>query len=116
MMTSDPRPRLTPPDTWERALSAGGVARIPRAVTWQRLIVSSQLPLLALLRNLRSVIQAGIRPESLQCIVGRLWDPEAVRRSQVPPSQWLRAMKALLGPAPERAHRMPWKLRRRRQR
>lgn len=77
------------------------MAKIPRAVTWQRLIESGQLPMLALLRNLRSALHAGLRPQTLQCVVGRLRDPEAVRRSQVPPSQWLRAAEALLEAGPQ---------------
>ncbi|XP_071885826.1 tRNA N6-adenosine threonylcarbamoyltransferase isoform X2 [Anas platyrhynchos] len=98
---SRPRPRLAPPLTWERALSAGGRGRVPRGATWERLIAAGAVPMLALLRNLRGMLRAGLRPQTLQRIVGRLRDPEAVGRSRVPPSQFLRALEALLGSEPE---------------
>ena len=47
--------RLTPPDTWEVALSAGGDKR----AAWERLLRERKLGALALLRNLRSLQQAG---------------------------------------------------------
>ncbi len=47
--------RLTPPDTWEVALSAGGDKR----AAWERLLRERKLGALALLRNLRNLQQAG---------------------------------------------------------
>jgi 60 kDa SS-A/Ro ribonucleoprotein len=47
--------RLTPPDTWEVALSAGGDKR----AAWERLLRERKLGALALLRNLRNMQQAG---------------------------------------------------------
>ena len=47
--------RLTPPDTWEVALSAGGDKR----AAWERLLREHKLGALALLRNLRNMKEAG---------------------------------------------------------
>lgn len=49
---------LTPPDTWEVALSAGADKR----ETWTRLLTEKKLGYMALLQNLRNMIQAGVEP------------------------------------------------------
>jgi hypothetical protein len=48
--------KLTPPDTWEVALSAGADKR----TAWERLIRERKLGALALLRNLRNMQAAGV--------------------------------------------------------
>ena len=48
--------RLSPPDTWEVSLSAGADKR----ETFTRLIRAGKLGYLALLRNLRNMVQAGV--------------------------------------------------------
>ena len=47
---------MTPPDTWEVALSAGEDKR----AVWERLIQERKLGALALLRNLRNMQSAGV--------------------------------------------------------
>jgi 60 kDa SS-A/Ro ribonucleoprotein len=49
---------LTPPDTWEVALSAGA----DKKETFTRLIAEGDLGYLALLRNLRNMAQSGVDP------------------------------------------------------
>src|SRR5262249_2797739 len=49
---------LPAPDTWEVALSGGG----NKKDTFSRLIVEQKLGALALLRNLRNMVQAGVDP------------------------------------------------------
>jgi hypothetical protein len=51
--------RLSPPDTWEVALSSGADKRD----AWERLLTERKLGALALLRNLRNMQQAGVREE-----------------------------------------------------
>jgi hypothetical protein len=51
--------RLSPPDTWEVALSSGADKR----EAWERLLTERKLGALALLRNLRNMQQAGVREE-----------------------------------------------------
>ena len=47
---------LTPPDTWEVALSGGA----DKKATWERLITENKLGALAFLRNLRNMKEAGV--------------------------------------------------------
>ena len=50
---------LTPPDTWEVALSSGADKR----ESWERLLAERKLGALALLRNLRNMKDTGVREE-----------------------------------------------------
>jgi 60 kDa SS-A/Ro ribonucleoprotein len=50
---------LTPPDTWEVALSSGADKR----EAWERLLAERKLGALALLRNLRNMKDAGVHEE-----------------------------------------------------
>jgi hypothetical protein len=50
---------LEPPDTWEVALSAGKDKR----ETWERLLSEGRLGGMAVLRNLRLMLAAGVRPK-----------------------------------------------------
>lgn len=60
--------QLTPPDTWEVALSSGA----DKKETFERLIRENQLGYLALLRNLRNMVQAGCDEEVVRnAIVAR---------------------------------------------
>jgi 60 kDa SS-A/Ro ribonucleoprotein len=47
---------LAAPDTWEVALSSGA----DKKATWERLLVENKLGALALVRNLRNMVQAGV--------------------------------------------------------
>ena len=61
--------RLAPPDTWEVSLSNGG----DKKATFERLIREQRLGYLALLRNLRNMVDAGVDGDLLkQAILGRL--------------------------------------------
>jgi 60 kDa SS-A/Ro ribonucleoprotein len=52
---------LMTPDTWEVALSSGGDKR----AHWERLLAERKLGALALLRNLRSMEDAGVREDAI---------------------------------------------------
>ena len=56
--------RLTPPDTWEVALSSSGKEGADKLAgkceAWQRLLSEKKLGALALLRNLRNMREAGV--------------------------------------------------------
>lgn len=53
---------LPPPDTWEVALSAGADKR----ATWERLLDEQKLGALALVRNLRNMVAAGVDREKVR--------------------------------------------------
>jgi 60 kDa SS-A/Ro ribonucleoprotein len=54
--------KLAVPDTWEVALSAGG----DKKVEFTRLLLEKKLGALALLRNLRNMIQAGVKEDLIR--------------------------------------------------
>lgn len=56
---------LPVPDTWETALSAGGKDADKKAI-WERLLSESKLGALALLRNLRNMIQASVSASAIR--------------------------------------------------
>lgn len=56
---------LTPADTWEVALSAGA----DKKATFERLIAEGDLGYLALLRNLRGMIEAGVDLSMIRCAI-----------------------------------------------
>lgn len=90
---------LEVPYTWEVELSRLGqqtfktVSKKQRAIRqkWEELITSKRLGYMALLRNLRNIISAGVSQQHIKLIVDRLSNPEAVRRSRQLPFRFLAA-------------------------
>ncbi len=80
---------LATPVTWETELSAKGNNR----KTWEGLIDSGKVGYMALLRNLRNMLEA--KPENLDKALERLEDPETVRRSRQLPFRFLSAYKSV---------------------
>lgn len=80
---------LPTPPTWESELSANGNNK----ETWEKLIDSGKIGYMALLRNLRSIVQAD--PSNLDKVLQKLSDPEAVRHSRQLPFRFLSAYKNL---------------------
>ena len=59
---------LTPPDTWEVALSAGADKR----AAWERLLREQKLGALALLRNLRNMRESGVSDKLVVSALGEM--------------------------------------------
>lgn len=74
---------LDTPDTWEVALSAGDDPRD----TWTRLLVQRKLGALALLRNLRSMQEAGVPTDEIRAAL------EAVNVRRVLPFRFIAAAR-----------------------
>lgn len=89
--------KLAVPVTWETQLSAKG----NKAATWEALIDSGKVGYMALLRNLRNILQA--RPRNIDKVWRTIADPEAVRRSQQLPFRFLSAYKEINQMADSRA-------------
>ena len=89
---------LEMPITWETQLSAHGNNR----ETWENLIDSGKVGYMALLRNLRNIINA--QPRNIEKVWEKIEDPEAVRRSRQLPFRFLSAYKNLPGNAGSRAY------------
>ncbi|XP_067833090.1 telomerase protein component 1-like, partial [Heptranchias perlo] len=86
------RMKLRVPETWERQLSLHG--NTPRA--WEELMDHRKLPFMAMLRNLRNLITAGISPSHHERILERLTDANAVIQSRQFPFRFLSAHKVLV--------------------
>lgn len=78
---------LEPPMTWEVELSRDGNNK----ETWERLIESGKVGYMALLRNLRNILKAN--PDNLDVVLGKLGNPEAVKKSRQLPFRFLSAYK-----------------------
>lgn len=76
--------------TWESELSAHG----NNAATWEKLIASGKVGYMALLRNLRNIIQAN--PANLNKVLDTIQNPEAVKRSRQLPFRYLSAYKEVV--------------------
>ena len=90
---------LDTPYTWETRLSALGQqsfdTREAKAAAvkalWEELLDSGKLGYMALLRNLRNIMQAGVSPQHVERLCRRLADPEQVARSKQMPHRFLAA-------------------------
>jgi hypothetical protein len=80
---------LETPYTWETELSAKG----NNAKTWEALIDSKKVGYMALLRNLRNILNAN--PSNVNKALEYIENPEAVRKSKQLPFRYLSAYKEL---------------------
>jgi 60 kDa SS-A/Ro ribonucleoprotein len=87
---------LAPPDTWEVSLSGGA----DKKETFERLIAEGKLGALALLRNLRGMLHAGVTKK----IIAKALD--AMRTDRVLPYRFIAAAKHAPELEPELEHAM----------
>lgn len=80
---------LETPLTWETELSKNGNNK----KTWEGLINSGKVGYMALLRNLRNIIEA--KPNNIEKVLNRIEDPVAVHKSKQLPFRFLSAYKNL---------------------
>ena len=78
---------LDPPMTWEVELSRNGNNK----ETWERLIASGKVGYMALLRNLRNILNT--KPDNLDVVLDKLGDPAAAKKSRQLPFRFLSAYK-----------------------
>ncbi len=96
---------LQTPYTWETLLSALGQQQFetPEAkktavrALWEELLDSGKLGYMALLRNLRNILQAEVSPEHVERLCARLSDPEQVAKSRQLPFRFLSAYREVKG-------------------
>ncbi|RAJ83624.1 TROVE domain-containing protein [Chitinophaga dinghuensis] len=94
---------LATPYTWETQLSAAGQVKYAteedkkRAFrgTWEALIESQELGYMAMMRNLRNMLEAEIGKEHIQDVCDVLSNPAAVRQSKQLPFRYLAAYREL---------------------
>ncbi|XP_059178831.1 telomerase protein component 1-like [Physella acuta] len=85
------RMKLPVPETWETQVSLKG----NKAKTWEDLIDHKKLPYMAMLRNLRNMIKAGISPKHHNIVLKRLCDQKSVINSKQFPFRFFSAYKVL---------------------
>lgn len=82
---------LAVPYTWEVELSKGE----NKKETWEALIDSGKLGYMAMLRNLRNIIEAEVSQKHLGAVCARLSDAEEVAKSKQFPFRFLSAYRML---------------------
>jgi len=94
---------LETPYTWETELSALGQTAFASAkekeiafrMKWEELIDSRKLGYMALMRNLRNILEAGVSQQHIVSVCKTLSDAEAVRRSKQLPFRFLAAYREI---------------------
>lgn len=81
--------KLETPYTWETELSANGNNK----ATWEKLISSKKVGYMALLRNLRNILNA--KPDNVDDVLKYLADPVAVSKSRQLPFRFLSAYNSV---------------------
>ncbi|OON66914.1 TROVE domain-containing protein [Hymenobacter sp. CRA2] len=98
------RGELPTPYTWETELSALGHQKFATEAArqtavrakWEELIGSGKLGYMALLRNLRNILEAEVSAGAMAQVVAALTDERAVARSKQLPFRFLAAYRELL--------------------
>ena len=88
---------LPVPYTWEVELSRAGQEGKTKKEVWENLIGSSRLGYMALLRNLRNLLEADISAKYLEMVYGILIKPEAVAKSKQLPFRFFSAYQIING-------------------
>jgi len=95
---------LEAPYTWEVELSALGQENFGSeaaknkafAIKWQELIESNKVGYMALLRNLRNMLETGVDSRRIDAVCSRLSDPAQVAKSKQLPFRFLAAYREIL--------------------
>jgi hypothetical protein len=95
--------RLETPYTWETELSALGQQKFESDAAkqaavrakWEELLDSGKVGYMALLRNIRNILQAQVSAEHINALCNALSSPEAVRRSKQLPFRFLSAYREI---------------------
>lgn len=96
--------QLQIPYTWETELSQLGqqafaevhAREIAFRQKWEELILSGKLGYMALLRNLRNILNAGVPEDVIRSVANRIADEQEVGRARQFPFRYLSAYKELL--------------------
>lgn len=86
---------LETPYTWETRLSEAGQNNETKKEVWEELIASRKVGYMAMLRNLRNILQAGVSNEHITMVCDYLSNEEAVKRSKQLPFRFLSAYRML---------------------
>ena len=81
------RMRLPVPETWETQISTRG----NKPKVWEELIDHQKLPFMAMLRNIRNLLLAGVQPKYTSWVMKKLNDEHAVTNSRQFPFRFFSA-------------------------
>lgn len=84
---------LAVPYTWEVELTKAGKDGRDKRLVWEELIDSGKVGYMALLRNLRNMLEAGVSTRHLSKVCQTLADPEEIRKSKQLPFRFLSAFR-----------------------
>jgi len=85
------RMKIPTPRTWETEVSMKG----NRAEVWESLVKEAKLPFMAMVRNLRNMIETGVDEATHNINIARLNDPDEVGNSRMFPFRFLSAFEAI---------------------
>ena len=96
---------LQTPYTWETQLSELGQKHFSTkeekeaalGALWEELIDSGKVGYMAILRNLRNILQAKVSPAHIEKVTSVISDPQKVAKSKQLPFRFLAAYKELMG-------------------
>lgn len=96
---------LAIPYTWETELSATGRQKFANAeekrkaaaATWESLVLSRKMGYMAMMRNLRNILEAGVSSECIEAVCDYLSNEKAVAGSKQLPFRFLSAYRELKG-------------------
>lgn len=86
---------LEVPYTWETELSEAGQSGKDKKKVWEELIDSKKVGYMAMLRNLRNILQADVSDKHIKQVCAFLFDEEAVLRSKQLPFRFYSAYKEI---------------------
>ena len=101
MAESDPKrtEKLAQAQTWEFELSRNGALpkdeQETKAEIWSRLVKENKLGYMAMLRNLRNIVEAGVEADVINIIANKLSNPDEVKKSKQLPFRFINAQRAL---------------------
>lgn len=89
-------------ERWETEISATQGDEKKRSESWEKLILEDKLGYMALLRNLRNIIDANVSKKAMKRVIDRIQDPEAVRNSKQFPFRFLSAYRQIRYGSPKK--------------
>lgn len=86
---------LATPYTWEVELSSAKEKGKTKRQVWEELIDSDKLGYMALIRNLRNILEEEVSEEHIKKVCGRISDPVEIKKSKQFPFRFLSAYRAV---------------------
>lgn len=93
---------LAIPVTWETQISSRG----NKASVWEELVAQNNLPYMAMLRNLRNILEANVSVECIEKVVATISSPERVAKSKQLPFRFMSAYREISGISSQYSNRV----------